>query len=82
MRRVVVRFTGAAPAERVRRAAGVSEVEAHGSTLRCLVCGSFQPFLEALQGHEVIGIDTSSAVAEDSTSALPDGAATNTARLT
>jgi hypothetical protein len=34
----------------------VSEVEADGSVLRCLVCGSFQPFLEALRGHEVLGL--------------------------
>ena len=35
---------------------GVSEVEADGATLRCLVVGSFQPFLEALRGHEVISL--------------------------
>jgi len=71
MRQVVVWFTGPAPAERVSRAAGVSQVEADGSTLRCLVCGSFQPFLEALQGHEVIGIDATLAVAQDALSVLP-----------
>jgi len=56
---------------RFDRAAGVSQVEADGSTLRCLVCGSFQPFLEALQGHEVIGIDATLAVAQDAPSVLP-----------
>ncbi len=58
IRRVEVSFVGTAPARRVARAAGVSDVEAHGSMLRCLVCGSFQPFLEALRGHEVIGFDS------------------------
>jgi hypothetical protein len=51
---VEVSFVGAPPAQQVMRASGVSQVEIHGTTLRCLVCGSFQPFLEALRGHEVI----------------------------
>ena len=54
VQRVEVSFVGAPPAQQVRRAAGVSEVEIDGATLRCMVCGSFQPFLEALRGHEVI----------------------------
>jgi hypothetical protein len=54
MRRVEVRLVGPVPRLRVERAAGVSDVEIDGSVLRCLVCGSFQPFLEALRGHEVI----------------------------
>jgi hypothetical protein len=58
VRRVEVSFVGTAPAERVQRASGVSDVETDGSTLRCLVCGSFQPFLEALRGHEVIGLNS------------------------
>ncbi len=58
VRRVEVSFVGPAPAREVRRAAGVSDVQADGSTLRCLVCGSFQPFLEALRGHEVVGFDS------------------------
>ena len=45
----------------VRRAAGVSDVETDGSTLRCLVSGSFQPFLEALRGHEVVRFDSAPA---------------------
>jgi ABC-2 type transport system ATP-binding protein len=61
-RRVEVSFTDAAPARRVARAAGVSEVEVEGPVLRCLVRGSFQPFLEALRGSEVIGL--TSALAE------------------
>jgi hypothetical protein len=58
IRRVEVSFVGTAPARQVSRASGVSDVEADGSTLRCLVCGSFQPFLEALRGHEVIGFSS------------------------
>jgi hypothetical protein len=55
VRRVEVSFVGPAPAQQVQRASGVSDVEIDGSILRCLVCGSFQPFLEALRGHEVVG---------------------------
>jgi hypothetical protein len=54
--RVEVSFVGAAPAQQVERASGVSEVEVHGRVLRCTVYGSFQPFLEALRGHEVISL--------------------------
>jgi hypothetical protein len=52
--RVEVSFAGLPPARLIARAAGVSGVEAGSRTLRCLVCGSFQPFLEALRGHEVL----------------------------
>lgn len=58
VRRVEVCFTGPAPARQVARASGVSEVEASGSVLRCLVCGSFQPFLEALRGYEVVSFSS------------------------
>jgi hypothetical protein len=61
IRRVRVSFVGAAPAQQVERASGVSDVETDGSILRCLVCGSFQPFLEALRGHEVVGFDSAPA---------------------
>ena len=64
IRQVEVSFAGATPTQQVERASGVSDVEADGSTLRCLVCGSFQPFLEALRGHEVIGFDSSPVPAE------------------
>lgn len=53
---VEVRFVGAPPGRQVECAPGVSKVEIQGATLRCLVCGSFQPFLEALRGHEVISL--------------------------
>ena len=55
-RRVEVTFVGAPPARQVERASGVSKVEVDGSVLRCLVYGSFQPFLEALHGHEVVSL--------------------------
>jgi hypothetical protein len=54
VRRVEVSFAGGVPARPVERASGVSEVESDGSTIRCLVRGSFQPFLEALRGYEVV----------------------------
>jgi hypothetical protein len=64
IQRVEVSFVGAAPAGQVERASGVSDVEIHGSILRCLVCGSFQPFLEALRGHEVVGFSSTPAPAD------------------
>jgi hypothetical protein len=64
MRRVEVSFVGVAPAQQVMRASGVSDVEIDGSILRCLVCGSFQPLVEALRGHEVVGFDSTPAPAE------------------
>jgi len=60
IRRVEVSFIGAPPAQQIERATGVSEVEIDGSVLRCLVLGSFQPFLEALRGHEVISLESRS----------------------
>ena len=54
--RVEVTFGGRPPAGQIARAAGVTEVAVDGPRLRCLVCGSFQPFLEALRGYEVIGL--------------------------
>jgi hypothetical protein len=56
VQRVEVSFVGAAPVQQVERASGVSQVEVHGRVLRCTVFGSFQPFLEALRGHEVISL--------------------------
>ena len=52
--RIEVTFVGPPPVRQVERASGVSEVEVDGQVLRCTVYGSFQPFLEALHGHEVI----------------------------
>jgi hypothetical protein len=58
IRRVEVSFVGVPPVHQIERASGVSEVEMDGPVLRCLVCGSFQPFLEALHGHEVISLES------------------------
>lgn len=66
IRRVEVTFVGTAPARQVERASGVSEVESDGSVLRCLIRGSFQPFLEALRGYEVIVLNSTSITAEGS----------------
>ena len=65
-RRVEIRFVGAPPSRQIALAAGVSAVEVHGSMLRCLVLGSFQPFLEALRGHEVIGFTATPVEEEES----------------
>ena len=53
---VEVGFVGLPPTRQVERASGVSDVAVEGSILRCIVCGSFQPFLEALRGHEVVSL--------------------------
>jgi hypothetical protein len=62
--RVEVSFVGPTPVQRVTQASGVSEVQVNGAVLRCLVCGSFQPFLEALRGHEVISLTSTSSEGE------------------
>jgi len=56
IQRVEVQFIGAPPARQVERASGVSGVEIDGRVLRCVVSGSFQPFLEALRGYEVFSL--------------------------
>ncbi|TMG20002.1 MAG: hypothetical protein E6I01_00880 [Chloroflexi bacterium] len=61
IQRVEVSFIGVPPAERIERASGVSEVQIDGPIVRCLVSGSFQPFLEALRGYEVISLKSTSA---------------------
>jgi hypothetical protein len=59
VQRVQVEFAGAPPVKQtVERASGVSDVEIVGSSLRCVVRGSFQPFLEALRAHEVLSLST------------------------
>ena len=54
--RVEVTFVGSPPARQIAQAIGVTEVKVDGYRLCCLVCGSFQPFLEALRGYEVISL--------------------------
>jgi hypothetical protein len=56
VQKVEVSFVGAPPQQRVERASGVSEVAVYGRVLRCTIHGSFQPFLEALRGHEVVNL--------------------------
>lgn len=56
LQRVEVTFVGAPPLRQIERALGVSEVSVEGPVLRCTVFGSFQSFLEALRGHEVISL--------------------------
>jgi hypothetical protein len=59
--RVEVSFTGPPPVRQIERASGVSEVGTDGTdgrVVRCTVAGSFQPFLEALRGHEVISLQS------------------------
>ena len=59
LQRVEVRFVGSVPSrDGVERASGVSEVEIDGLLLRCQVHGSFQPFLEALRGYEVVSLNS------------------------
>ena len=55
-KRVEVRFVGLPPTRRIECASGVSDVEVDGSTLRCLVRGSFQPLLDAIRGYEVLDL--------------------------
>lgn len=54
--RVEVTFVATPPTRQIERASGVSEVEVDDQTIRCVVCGSFQPFIEALRGHEVLNV--------------------------
>jgi hypothetical protein len=56
--RVEVRLVGTPPARQIERASGVSAVEIDGPIVRCLIAGSFEPFLEALRGHEVITLQS------------------------
>ena len=74
IRRVEVTFVGTPPAHQMDRASGVSEIEVDGHRLRCLVSGSVQPFLEALRGYEVIGLNATPAFSEaDGRGELPGG---------
>jgi hypothetical protein len=61
IQRVEVLFVGAPPVRQVERASGVSAVEIDGRILRCVVSGSFQPFLEALRGYEVFSLQATPA---------------------
>jgi hypothetical protein len=58
VQQVEVSFVGTPPVRQIERASGISEVDIDGPVVRCLVSGSFQPFLEALRGHEVITLQS------------------------
>jgi hypothetical protein len=60
--RVEVTFVGPPPARQIAQAMGVNEVEVDGHRVCCVVCGSFQPFLEALHGYEVISLTSTPAL--------------------
>jgi hypothetical protein len=60
-RRVEVTCLGTPPTHLIERASGVSEVVIEGQVVRCLVAGSFQPFLEALRACEVITLQATPA---------------------
>ena len=64
IQRVEVSFVSTPPLKQVARVSGVSEVVVEGAVLRCLVCGSFQPFLEAIQDYEVISLESVPASAD------------------
>ncbi len=60
--RVEITFLGTPPATQIQRASGVTDVHVDGQIVRCLVCGSFQPFLEAVRGYEVINLTATPAL--------------------
>lgn len=60
--RVEVTFVGRPPARQIAQAMGVTEVEVDGYRVCCLVWGSFQPFLEALRGYEVLSLTSTPAL--------------------
>jgi hypothetical protein len=74
IQRVDVLFVGPPPARQIARASGVSDVAVDGYRVRCVVCGSFQPFLEALRGYEVIALTTTPAPPTAQQRPDPDGA--------
>jgi hypothetical protein len=51
---VEVTFDGTPPTRQIEQALGVSDVHVDGQNVRCLVAGSFQPFLESMRGYEVV----------------------------
>jgi hypothetical protein len=56
IQQVEVSFVGTPPTKQIERASGVSDVSVDGPTVRCLVYGAFQPFLESLRGYEVTSL--------------------------
>lgn len=62
IQRVEATFAGTPPSRRIIQASGVTDVEVEGHTVRCLIYGSFQPFLEAVRGYEVLSLTAIPAV--------------------
>ena len=60
--RVEVTFVGTPPTRQIELASGVTDVQVDGQLVRCVVYGSFQPFLEAVRGYEVISLTAISAL--------------------
>lgn len=69
--RVEVTFSGNPPTRQIERASGVTDVRVDAQMVRCLVYGSFQPFLEAVRGYEVINLTAIPAL--DGSEAEPSG---------
>jgi hypothetical protein len=70
--RVEVLFSGHAPMRQLARASGVTDVDGQGDVVRCRVHGSFQPFLEALCGYEVLRLESVLLLDDTSTSGVED----------
>jgi hypothetical protein len=73
VQRVEVRFARTPSARQIERASGVSEVKIDGRVVRRLVAGSFQPFLDAPWGHEVINLQSAPAVEPTSSTDVAGG---------
>ena len=58
--RVEITFVGTPPTTQIQQAQGVGDVHVEGQTVGCVICGSFQPFLEALRGYEVVTLTATS----------------------
>lgn len=61
VRRLTATFTATPPTSQIGLASGVSDVEVDCHTIRCLVYGSPQPFLEAIRGYEVTSLTATDA---------------------
>ena len=64
IQRVEVTFVGPPPARQIAQAIGVTEVKVDGHRVCCVVCGSFQPFLEAMHGYEVTSLSSTPALSK------------------
>jgi ABC-2 type transport system ATP-binding protein len=53
---VEVELAGTADVERLKRVPGIEQLKVDGNRIHCNVRGSFEPFLEALQGQQVLNL--------------------------